>query len=203
MLAAKTVSLLSALVLAYSDLAYAQARPERYGVWTDLAVGWGWVQMSSDTLRGRNQNDTDFIFALGWTFGSHVRAGLGVAAWAHPLGAGKEIWINRYEILVYYYPLTRHSLFLEAAAGPVDYSVVHASGETADITYFSGNAWGPTLGVGWDLSPVGPFSIRPRLTYSYGPPRTLHSGDTLIATGWKLHVVSLGLGVVMHPADSR
>ena len=202
-MAVKTVSLLNALVLASSHLASAQAPPERYGVWTDLALGCGWVDMSSDTLRGRSENDKDFIFALGWTISSHVRAGIGVAAWSHPMGAGRETWINRYNILVYYYPFTHRSVFLEAAAGPVDYLVVHASGETADTIYFSGNAWGPTLGVGWDLPLVGGFSLRPRLTYSYGPPRTLHSDGTLIATGWKLHLVSLDLGVVMHPGDSR
>ncbi len=201
---AKTLSVLTALLLTYCELGCAQGRPERHGVWVDGALGAGWVHMSSDTLGGRSQNGIDGIIALGWTFGSHVRAGIGWAQWTSGLGVGKRTWITSYDVLVYYYPIARRPFFLEAAVGSVDYSVVHAAGERADSVYFSGTAWGPTVAVGWDASLGSMFSVRPRLSYSYGPPRSLHSPDgTLVATGWKQHVLSLDVGFVFHPPDSR
>jgi hypothetical protein len=201
---AKTCLLISAFLLTNCHLAFAQARPARHGVWADGALGGGWVHMSSDTLRGRSQNGIDGIMALGWTFSSRVRAGIGWAQWASGLGVGRQTWINSYDILVYYYPVPDRPFFLEAAVGSVDYAVVHAAGERADSVYFSGSAWGPTVAVGWDASLGSSVSLRPRLSYSYGPPRSLHSADgTLIATGWKQHLLSLDVGFVFHPQDSK
>ena len=160
--------------------------------------------MSSDTLRGRNQSGIDGIIAVGWTFSSRLRAGIGWAQWSSGLGAGRQTWITSYDILAYYYPFAHAPFFLEAAVGSVDYLVVHAAGERADSVYFSGSAWGPTIAVGWDASLGSMFSLRPRLSYVYGPPRSLHSPDgTLIASAWTQHVLSLDLGFVMHPPDSR
>jgi len=201
---AKTLSVVTALLFTYSELACAQDRPERHGVWVDAALGVGWAHTSSDTLRGRSQYGVDGIIALGGTFSSRVRAGIGWAQWTTPLGGGRQTWITSYDILLYYYPIDQRPFFLEAALGSIDYSVVHARGERADSVYFSGSAWGPTVAVGWDASLGRGFSLRPRLSYSYGPPKSLHAPDgTLIATGWKQHLLSLDVGLVFHPPDSR
>ena len=200
----RTLFLLIALSLTYCGLCSGQSRPERHGIWVDGALGVGQVHMSSDTLGGRSQTGIDGIIALGWTFGSRVRAGIGWAQWTSGLGSGRQTWVTSYDILVYYYPFAHRPLFLEAALGSVDYSVVHAAGERADSVYFSGRAWGPTVAVGWDAS-LGSFtSVRPRLSYVYGPPRNLHAPDgTLVATGWEQRVLSLDVGFVIHPPDSR
>jgi len=198
----RTCSLITALLLAQGHIVSAQAHPERQGVWADLAIGEGWVHVSSDTLRGRSQSGIDGILAFGWTPCSRVRFGVSWAQWSSRWGGGKQNWITRYDILVYYYPFARNNFFVEAAAGPNDYSVVHVSGEQADTIYLSGHTWGPTIAAGWD-APGGPFSLRPRLTYSYGPPRNLHSGGTLLATGWKQHLLSLDIGVVLHAPDKQ
>ena len=211
-MAANTKSLLTVLVFAYCNLANAQTGRERHGIWLDGALGPGWVHVSSDTLQGRNQTGIDGILAIGWTLGSRVRAGIGWAQWTSQWGAGKQNWVTSYDILVYYYPFPHRTFFLEAAVGSGDYLVVHvpAGGQRADSISLSGSAWGPTVAIGWDASlgrgrSVGSiFSFRPRLSYSYGPPRTLQSGDgTVLATGWRHHVLSLDIGVVMHPPDSR
>ncbi len=182
----------------------------RHGVWLDGAMGYGWVHVSSDTLQGRSQNGIDGILALGWTISSRLRAGVGWAQWSTKWGSGRQNWVSRYDILAYYYPFVDHSFFVEGAVGSVDYAVVHVSGERADSNFISGNVWGPTVAVGWDVrlgtgSSVGSiFSLRPRLSYSYGPSRTLHSPDgSLIATGWRQQLLSLDIGIVMHPPDSR
>ena len=202
----KTCLLMSALLLTYCDRAHAQARPTRHGLWMDVGLGDGSLHVSSDTLRGRSQNGIDFVWDFGWTLSSRVRAGIGVDQWTSKWGAGKQNWVTSFNILVYYYPLARRTFYLQAGAASADYMVVHVpgGGERADSTYFSGTAWGITGAAGWDIPVHGIFSVRPLLSYSYGPPRSLHSPDgTLIATGWRHHLLSLDLGLVFHPTDSR
>jgi hypothetical protein len=202
--------LATALLLTYCDLAAIRSRPVRHGVWLDVAVGYGWVRVSSDTLQGRSQNGVDGILALGGTISSRLRAGVGWAQWSTKWGSGRQNCVTRYDILAYYYPFVDHSFFVEAAIGSVDYAGVHASGERADSTFISGHVWGPTVAVGWDVqlgtgsSEWSIVSLRPRLSYSYGPSRTLHSPDgSLIATGWRQRLLSLDIGLVMHQPDRR
>ena len=209
-MATKTLALVTALLLTCWGLAATQAHLVRHGVWLDFALGYGWVHVSSDTLQGRSQNGVDGILAFGWTLSSRVRAGVAWAQWSTKWGTGRQNWITRYDILAYYYPFADRSFFVEAAIGSGDYAVVHASGERADTNFISGHAWGPTVALGWDVrlgtgSSVGTlFSLRPRLSYCYGPSRTLRSPDgSLIATGWRQHLFSLDIGIVMHPRDSR
>jgi hypothetical protein len=135
-----------------------------------------------------------------------VRAGIGVDQWMTSWAAGKNTWLTSFDILIYCYPLASRTLFLQAGAGTANYSVVHDPGffaERADSTFLSGTAWGVTVATGWDVPLHGMFSLRPRLSYSYGSPRSLHSPDgTLLATGWKQGLLSLDVGVVVHPKDS-
>jgi len=202
---AKTCFLVGALLLTYSGSAYAQGHRARHGLWMDAALGNGWVHVSSDTLRGRNQTGMDFTWDVGWTFSSRVRAGVGVDQWTSEWGgSGKQTWITSFNLLVYYYPLARRRFYLQAGATSADYMVVRAGAERADSTYFSGTAWGVTGATGWDIPVRGILSVRPLVSYSYGPPRSLHAPDgTLIATGWKHHLLSLDLGLVLHPRDTR
>ena len=172
----------------------------------EIGAGPGSLHVSSDTLRGRNQNGLDFIWNFGWTLSSRVRAGIGVDQWTKGDwgGGGKENWVTSFNILFYYYPLARRTIYLQVGAASADYMVVHVpwGGERADSTYFSGTAWGLTGAVGWDIV-HGSVSVRPLLSYSYGPPRSLHAPDgTLIATGWRQHLLSLDLAFVFHPDDS-
>lgn len=171
----------------------------------DAAVGNGWLHVSSDTLRGRNQTGMDVIWDFGWTFSSHLRAGVGVDQWTSEWGGtGKQNWITSFNMLIYYYPFAHRTFYLQAGAASADYMRVHAGAERADSTYFSGTAWGLTGAAGWDIPVSETLSVRPLLSYSYGPPRSLHAPDgTLIATGWKQHLLSLDVGFVIHPADSN
>jgi hypothetical protein len=173
----------------------------------DIGGGDGSLHVSSDSVRGRSQIGSDFIWDFGWTFSSRVRAGIGVDQWtSNEWWGGKENWVTSFNVLVYYYPLVRRSFYLQVGAASADYMVVHVpfEGERADSTYFSGTAWGITGAAGWDIPLQGPVSVRPLLSYSYGPPRNLRAPDgTLIATGWRHRVLSLVVGVVVHPVDSK
>lgn len=202
---AKTCLLISALLLACFDRTHGQALPTRHGAWMDIGLGEGSLHVASDTLRGRTQNGNDFIWDFGWTFSSRIRGGIGVDQWTSKLGAGNQNWTTSFNILVYYYPLARRTLFLEAGAAHADYRAVHVpeGGERADRTYFSGTAWGITGAAGWDIPVHGIPLIRPHMSFSYGPPRSLRSPDgTVIATGWKQHLLSLDVAIVFHPEDS-
>lgn len=205
LLTAKTCLLMSALLVTYCHRAHAQVRPTRHGLWMDVGLGHGSLHVSSDTLRSRSQDGIDFIWDFGWTFSSRLRAGIGVDQWTSKWGAGKQNWVTSFNILAYYYPLARRTFYLQAGAASADYMVVHVptGGERADSTYFSGTAWGITTAVGWDIPVHGSLSLRPLLSYSYGPPRGLHSPDgTVIATGWKHDLLSLDVALVFHPRDS-
>jgi len=201
LLTAKTCLLMSALLVTHSHRAHAQDRPARQGPWLDIALGYGSAHYSSDTLRGRNQDGIDFIWDFGLTLSSRARAGIGVDQWMSSWGAGKNTWLTSFDILVYYYPFARRTFFLQAGAGSANYSVVHDPGffaERADSTYFSGTAWGVTGAAGWDIPVHGVLAIRPLLSYSYALPRNVHAPDgTLIATGWRHHLLSLDLGLVV------
>lgn len=197
-----------ALLLADHNSARAQDDQARHGFWMDAALGDGLARLSSDTLAGRNRNGIDFIWDFGWTFSSRVRAGIGVDQWTSRWGAGDQTWLTSFNFSVYCYPVAHRTLFLQAGAGSSDYSVVHVpwqflGADRADTVYLSGSAWGATGAVGWD-APLGRgLSLRPRVSYSYGSPRTLRAADgTLLATGWKQHWLSVDVGIVLHPRDS-
>src|SRR6266571_4816510 len=181
-------------------------RPPEIKNEVDAVVGL--AHLSSDTLAGQNHNGIDFIFDLGWTLSSRVRAGIGVDQWTSRWGAGKQTWLTSYNLSVYYYPLAHRTLFLQAGAGGSDYSVVHVpwqllGADRADIVYLSGSAWGATAAADWDARLGKRVSLRPRFSYSYGSPRRLHAADgTLLATGWKQRWLSVDVGLVLHPADS-
>src|SRR2546425_9545468 len=81
MVTTKISCLMSALLLTYNSSAHAQDGPARHGFWMDVALGDGLAHLSSDTLAGQNRNGIDFIFDLGWTLSSRVRAGIGVDQW--------------------------------------------------------------------------------------------------------------------------
>lgn len=193
------------LLLTVCNLAAAQARPVRHGIWLDGALGGGWVHGSSATVGGQTQAGFDVVLAGGATLTSRVRAGVGVDQWTSRWGAGTQNWFTSFNVLLYFYPVPHRNLFLEVAAGNATYSVVHvpSGGERADSVHLSGSAGGALVAAGWD-APVGKgFSVRPRLSYSYGPPRDLQSSDgTPAITGWKVHSLSLSVGLVYHPPDS-
>src|SRR6266403_791230 len=169
----RAMLLMSALLVTYCHRAHAQELPTRHGLWMDVGLGHGSLHVSSDTLRSRSQDGIDFIWDFGWTFSSRLRAGIGVDQWTSKWGAGKQNWVTSFNILAYYYPLAHRTFYLQAGAASADYMVVHVptGGERADSTYFSGTAWGITTAVGWDIPVHGSLSLRPLLSYSYGPPR--------------------------------
>src|SRR5207249_9389776 len=115
MVTTKIFCLMSALLLTYNSLAHAQDGPARRGFWMDVALGDGLAHLSSDTLAGQNRNGMDFIWDLGWTLSSRVRAGIGVDQWTSRWGAGKQTWLTSFNLSVYYYPLAHRTLFLQAA----------------------------------------------------------------------------------------
>src|SRR5947207_13198043 len=90
MVTTKIFCLMSALLLTYNSLAHAQDGPARRGFWMDVALGDGLAHLSSDTLAGQNRNGMDFIWDLGWTLSSRVRAGIGVDQWTSRWGAGRS-----------------------------------------------------------------------------------------------------------------
>ena len=196
----------SALLLMCCGRADAQGGAVRHGIWVNLAAGDGWAHMSSDGQpKGATRNGSLFSFDLGWTFGSRVRAGVGASQWARELGGGNEDWITSYGVSAFVYPVAHRSVFLEAGAGGSYYARVHVppDGERADTTYLSGTGWGATVAAGWDARIGDVFTLRPRLAYAYGAPRTVRYADrTLLATHWKQRMVSVDVGIVLHPPDS-
>jgi hypothetical protein len=205
---AKTLWLVSALLLMHSGRVDAQVGPVRHGFWMDVALGDGLAHMSSDTTPSQTRNGVDFILDLGWTFGSRVRAGVGVGQWTSRWGAGKQTWLTSYGVSAYYYPVAHRTAFLEVAAGGSYYARVHVpwqflGADRADTTYLSGTAWGATVAAGWDARLGKHVSLRPRFAYSYGAPRNVHAADgTLLATRWKHDLLAIDVGLVFHPADS-
>lgn len=205
----KTCCFVSALLFAQLGRADAQGNRVRHGLWLEVGLGDGLAHFSSDTTpRSQTRNGADCTFDLGWTFGSRVRAGVSLGQWTSRLGAGKQTWLTRYGVSAYYYPIAHRTAFLQVGAGGSYYARVHVpwqflGADQADTTYLSGTAWGATVAAGWD-APLGRrFALRPRLVYSYGAPRNVHSADgSLLATHWKHDLVALDVGVVLHPADS-
>jgi len=197
---------MSVLLLMHAGRAYAQGGPVRHGFWLDYAEGQGWAHMTGDTApRSAVHSGGITNIDLGWTFGSRVRVGVGAGQWARELGGGMETWLTSYGITAYYYPVARRSAFLQVEAGGSYYALVHVpwGGEAADTTYLSGTAWGATVAVGWDVRLGEIFTLRPRLAYSYGAPRSVRSADgTLLAAHWKDELLVIDVGMVLHPPDS-
>jgi len=204
----RSVLVIAALSLADLTPAHAQDYPTRHGLWGGATLGYGSASLSSDTLPGRHLNGFDVTLDVGWTLSSHARIGIEIDQWTSRLGAGRQTWLTNYLASLYYYPRTHRTFFVQAAAGISDYADVHLpwaflGSSFADTVYYSGAAWGATAGVGWDIPLGAGSSLRPRVAFSYGWPRNLHSADgSVVATGWAQHWLSVDVGLVFHPGDS-
>jgi len=154
---------------------------------------------------GETHDGSIVSLGLGWTFGSQFRAGVGASQWVRELGSGNEDWITNYGASAFYWPIVHRSVFLEVDAGGSYDARIHLNpdGERADTTYWSGTGWGVALAAGWDARVSDLLTVRPRLAYSHGAPRRVHYADgTLLATHWKDDLLTIDLGLVLHPRDS-
>jgi len=149
----RTVILIGTL-LTCGRFAQAQvtAQPDtRQGFWIGLGVGGGSSQTncnypicSSDRLGGASG-----YISLGGTLSSHVRLGGETNVWVRSNGFGTDM-IGFASLVAQWFPSRTRASYLKVGLGAMRLS--SSNGGVADITSYTADAPGATIGVGYELS---------------------------------------------------
>ena len=166
-----------------------------------LAFGTGSATIMCTACRDAgNVGGTTATIQFGQTVSQHVQIGGSADWWWHSAitTQGWDRWINHFALSLFYYPWTvRHGFFIEG--GPA-VTVAHAA--VTDSTGLQRHGWGFSIGIGYDVATCRVVSLTPRLAYSYGWVGDIDyplGTNVPFARGWKHEVVSLGLGITLHP----
>jgi len=181
----------------------AQELGRPHGFWWGFGLGGGWATISCNGCAGGPRlSGSSFSIKLGGTPSPRVRLGAGLDFWYHELPTGTSQGLGALTLSLYYYPLSRSGLFVEAGVGTAAYTedfVAPVACGGAGCAGVVGGGWGLTLGVGYDERIGRTVSVMQRLAYTYGGVGNVKYTDgSPFATGWKQHALLIGLGVTLH-----
>jgi len=177
------VATLMLLSLTTPSVAQTSIGAQRHGFWLAVGVGGGSARVSCDSCGNHSgHGGVSYSIALGATPNRRLRVGAEWRYWVHYVDTVPLI--QTYTALASYYPRPRGGPFVEAGLGLARYS---ASFHT--ILYV-GNGLGVSVATGWEIPFRGGPSLRPQVSYLMGAVGTLRrSSGTLVATGWKQHLL--------------
>ena len=191
------MSRLRRFILAFALLALpltealAQHPQVRRGFWLNVGLGYGSADVSCDGC-GNNDREGGFTgqLRLGGTLRPNILLGAELDGWAKDEG-GTTFALGDVLAAVYVYPKTSGGLFLKGGAGFSSYT--ESNGQDVD-----GTGWALMGGLGYDVRVGRNISLTPEATFFFGAPGDIKDGNTTVATGFKLNVLALGLGVTFH-----
>lgn len=162
--AARSMAMLSALVVLGASTASAQHPQTRKGFWIGFGFGWGsyGISCSGCSGVGREGSYTGYL-KMGGTVSPHFLLGGESIAWSKS-ESGSTVTAGNVSLAGYYYPQPASGLFLSAGVG---FSRAEASSGGS-----SGGSTGPgfQVGAGYDIRVGTNLSIVPTGNWVYGHP---------------------------------
>lgn len=189
--ARRSLTLTGLLLSLGAASALAQHPQTREGFWINFGFGYGSAHESCDGCQDTTVAGVTGFVRLGGTLRDNLLLGGEIDAWTHDYSPGNET-LGSMTAALYYYPRPAGGLFLKGGLGFSNYDFAYSGNSVTGI------GGGIVLGAGYDIRVGRNTSLTPTADFWMGSVGDLKSSGTLVNTGWKQRVISLGLGITFH-----
>ena len=188
----RVITLATTLALCAANVGTAQRPQTRQGFWIAFGPGYGSADLSCDTFcTGSREGGGAFHIRLGGTLNQKLLLGGDMTGWAKEESGLTEA-LGNVSFIAQYYPMEQGGLFLKGGAG---FSTILFSGNGGEA---SGESFGLSAGVGYDIRVGRNVSITPIADFLFGGSRDIQESGTTVIPGMSMNVLNVGLGVTFH-----
>lgn len=189
----RPLAIVAALALLAASAAAAQRPQTRQGFWIGFGFGYGSAGFSCDGCPDIDRKGAvSGYLKLGGTLSPNLLLGGETNGWTKDIG-GSTVTLANASLAAYYYPQPAGGLFLRGGVGFATYS---------EEGFDSGNGFGLTLGLGYDVRVGNNVSITPVGNFNWGSIGDAGSvgipGAGMGVTGLKQNVIQIAVGVTFH-----
>ncbi len=187
----RVITLATTLALCAATVGTAQRPQTRRGVGIAFGLGWGSADLSCDGCSGPREGGGVGHIRLGGTLNQKLLLGGDITGWAKE-ESGLTAALGNVSFVAQYYPMEQGGLFVKGGAG---FSNILFSGNGTEA---SGESFGLSAGVGYDIRVGRNISITPIADFLFGGSRDIQESGTTVLSGMSMNVFSVGLGVTFH-----
>jgi hypothetical protein len=188
---ARAAMVFAAVALIGAGSATAQRPQTRQGFWIAFGLGYGSTGLGCDGCSFDREGGGVGHIRLGGTLSQKLLLGGDVTVWTKDV-EGVNFTVGNVSFIAQYYPMEMGGLFLKGGAGFSQIELSNA-GESA-----SGESFGLSAGVGYDIRVGRNISITPLFDFVFGASRDVqYQGSTLIP-GLSFNSMTAGLGITFH-----
>ena len=187
----RVIVLATTLALCAATIGSAQRPQTRRGFWIAFGLGWGSAELSCDSCAGPREGGGVGHIRLGGTLNQKLLLGGDITGWAKE-ESGVTSALGNVSFVAQYYPMEQGGLFVKGGAG---FSNILFSGNGAEA---SGESFGLSAGVGYDIRVGRNVSITPLADFLFGGSRDIQESGTTVIPGMSMNVLNVGLGVTLH-----
>ena len=187
----RVITLATTLALCAATVGTAQKPQIRKGFWIAFGPGWGSADLACDGCTGPREGGGSFHIRLGGTLNQKLLLGGDITAWAKEQN-GATASVGNVSFIAQYYPMELGGLFVKGGAGFS--SIMFESGGNT----VSGESFGLSAGVGYDIRVGRNISITPIADFLFGGSRDLQYSGATVVSGVSMNVLTVGLGVTFH-----
>ncbi|HXV90954.1 MAG TPA: outer membrane beta-barrel protein [Gemmatimonadales bacterium] len=188
---ARVVTLIAALAVIGAGWAAAQRPQTRQGFWIAFGLGYGSADVTCDNCTGSREGGGVGHVRLGGTLNQKLLLGGDITGWTKEEG-GATVSLGSVSFIAQYYPMEQGGLFVKGGAG-FSTIMLEAGGDNA-----SGESFGLSAGVGYDIRVGRNISITPIADFLFGGSRDIQYNGATIVPGVGMNVFTVGLGVTFH-----
>jgi hypothetical protein len=156
----------------------------REGLWFNAGLGYG--SLGCDTCADTASGGSGGL-SFGWTISERLRLGIGTTGYYRSFENNVSVSASTFDALVHFYPVRTSGFLLTGGMGVGTISAAARGFGSASET-----GVGVVLGLGWDLPLGSKVSLTP-----------YWNGFGVRTSNFVVNVSQLGLGITVHPGDSR
>jgi hypothetical protein len=187
----RVIMLATALALCGATVGTAQKPQIRKGFWIAFGLGYGSADITCDGCTGSREGGGVGHIRLGGTLNQQLLLGGDITGWTKE-ESGATVSLGSVSFIAQYYPMEQGGLFVKGGAG-FSTIMLEAGGDNA-----SGESFGLSAGIGYDIRVGRNVSITPIADFLFGGSRDIQYSGTTIASGVGMNVFTVGLGVTFH-----
>jgi hypothetical protein len=187
----RVVTVVAALAVIAAGAAAAQRPQTRQGFWIAFGLGFGSADLTCDGCTFDRETGGVGHIRLGGTLNPRLLLGGDVTAWTKDI-EGVTFTVGNVSFIAQYYPTETGGLFLKGGAG---FSSIQFSDAGQEA---SGESFGLSAGVGYDIRVGRNISITPIADLLFGGSRDIQYQGSTIIPGLSYNAFVFGVGVTFH-----
>ena len=187
----RVLTVIAALAAIGAARAAAQRPQTRQGFWMGVGLGYGSTAFTCDGCTSDRESGLAVDARAGWTLSQKLLLGGDITMWNKDIDKVNH-WVGNATLVALYYPMEMGGLFLKGGAG-LSALELSSGGEMA-----SGESFGLTAGIGYDIRFAGNFSLTALVGFMFGGPRDLQYQGTTLLSGLGYSAVTMSLGLTVH-----